>query len=480
MFQSIKRVLFVTGAAFSLLFSSCSYFNEADSAESAAITGSVIHESSGDAIGEAVVRITQPQVFQESTVTDDDGVFTFQGLQIEDDVQITLEIMKVDYSTVYREISVNPGSETVTGDIHMQLLSEDNGGNGDGNGDGDGNGGGGGESGGAAALIVSGISEQAINIQETGGIVHSAVTFVVQDSSGRNITSGQSETVHFEIVSGPGGGEALTPESAETDGQGQVVMNLTSGYTAGVVKVQAVVEREDEGLTIQSKPITIAIHGGYPDQDHFSIAIETYNFEGFSVNGNRTSVSVIVGDKFSNPVKPGTPVYFSTTGGVIQGSGMTDQDGQITVDLISGNPRPADGYAEITAVTYDEDDNEVSDAIPVLFSGPPSADKITVTPEDFHLPQGTGKTYALTVTDINDNPLPSGTTVTVELESEILTLAGDTDITIPNTLSPGTGVTDFTFSVRDLDEENTDDQDYDITVSVNTAAGFSASRTFSD
>ena len=53
-------------------------------------------------------------------------------------------------------------------------------------------------------------------------------------------------------------------------------------------------------------------------------------------------ISVLVGDKYSNPAAP-SAVYFRSTAGVIQGgvSGMvTSKDGQGTVDLISGNPAP--------------------------------------------------------------------------------------------------------------------------------------------
>ncbi|MDZ7715012.1 MAG: Ig-like domain-containing protein [Balneolaceae bacterium] len=94
--------------------------------------------------------------------------------------------------------------------------------------------------------------------------------------------------------------------------------------------------------------------------NHFSIAPANSNFEGYNINNVRDKITVIVGDKFSNPVKPGTVVSFSTTGGIIQGSGQTDEDGIVSVDLISGDPRPNDavagsggrpGYATVTAST---------------------------------------------------------------------------------------------------------------------------------
>jgi hypothetical protein len=452
-----------------LFISSCNFFTESETTDNSTITGQVFHEATGDPVPDAIVRITEPQIYQESTVTDNNGRFIFSNINIETEVQLTIEFTKDNFHTTTRLVNASPGEDLVIENIQMSLLSEDPPDEPDEVS---------GEPAGAASLLLANISEQSINIQETGGVVNSALTFVVQDSSGRAVEAGQ--TVYFEIVSGPDGGEELTPLSAQTDGSGSVTTNLLSGYAAGVVKVEAKIERDDIGLTIRSKPITLTIHGGYPDQDYFSIAVTTSNFEAMHINGNRNLVSVIAGDKFSNPVKPGTPVYFHTSGGIIQGSDITNNDGEVQVDLISGNPRPADGYVTVTAHTFDEDDNMVFAEIPVLFSGAPSPDKIIVTPETFNVPVGGAVTYSLTVTDENDNPLPARTSVSVELENEILTLSGDTDFTIPNALYSGPGVTEFSFSVRDHDDENMNPQSYDITVYVETPGGFSARRTFSD
>ena len=42
-----------------------------------------------------------------------------------------------------------------------------------------------------------------------------------------------------------------------------------------------------------------------------------------------------VGDKYSNPVRPGTSVYFETTHGIIEGSDLTDSLGRATVTLFN-------------------------------------------------------------------------------------------------------------------------------------------------
>ncbi len=463
-----------------LLLSSCAFFDESESQRSTSISGTVVHSNTGQPVNEAIVQITQPQFIQQSTVTDADGLFVINDLAIDTDVDVTLQVSKPDFTTQYRQLSVSSGSEIDAGTVTLQEVTNGNDDNNNNGGNNNDNGNESDESGGAAAIILAQISRDAINIQETGGEVHSEISFVAQDSTGRSLTAGRSQTVYLEIVSGPDGGEAITPNTAQTDENGMVKANLVSGYTAGVVKVEARIERDDIGLTIRSKPIAVAIHGGYPEQNHFSISLQTRNFEGLNIDGIENRVSVVVGDKFSNPVKPGTPVYFKTSGGVIQGSGTTDIDGRTSVNLISGNPRPANGYAEITAQTYDENDNLIEVSIPVLFSGSPSASNINITPDEFNIPAGGGRTYTLTLTDENQNPLPAGTSVTVELESEILTLSGDTEFQIPNALYAGGGVTEFNFAVRDNDDDNIDAQEYDITVRVSTPEGFTAQRTFSD
>jgi hypothetical protein len=241
--------------------------------------------------------------------------------------------------------------------------------------------------------------------------------------------------------------------------------------------LQAVVERPDIGLTIRSSPVLIAIHGGFPDPEHFSIAVNQLNFEGFSINNARNTISVIVGDQFSNPVSPGTIVYFETTGGVIQGSGATDEDGLVEVDLISGDPRPTDsitgsggrpGYATVTARTVDKDDNDLFKEVNVLFST--SAAIIEATPTTFDLAPNGGASFDYTVTDLNGNPMAPGTEIAIEA-GEGIEVSGDANFTLGDNLFPGLGATQFSFSIRDTDDENNDPADLTIQISVTSPSG---------
>ncbi len=461
-----------------LLFAAGCDFSSVSSSSEITISGTVVDRSTGNGINSAIVRIVSPDDITRSTSTDASGAFTFEGVPVEDDTDITIEATKEGFDIVTITVLAIPDRDSELSPIELIPEGSDDGGGGGDTGGGEV----GGESGGAASISLVNVTNEAINIEETGGDVNSAFTFVVQDSAGRNIDLDKAVDVLFEIVSGPAGA-AITPEVVRTNADGRATSNLFSGNTAGPVKIEARVVRSDVGLTIRSKPVVIAIHGGFPDLEHFSIAVEQFNFEGFSVNGVRDPVTVIVGDKFSNPVKPGTPVSFQTTGGVIQGSGETDDDGIVTVDLISGDPRPTHpqfglGYATVTATTVDETDTPISREITVLFSAPPSNSTITVTPSTFDIPANGSQAFSATITDINGNPLPAGTTITVTA-SEGLVVNGDSDVAVPNTLFGGPGVTEFSFSVVDGDDESNAQQDGNVTILIETPGGFSARKTIS-
>eukprot|EP00579_Thalassiosira_antarctica_P022580 CAMPEP_0201977636 /NCGR_PEP_ID=MMETSP0904-20121228/61304_1 /ASSEMBLY_ACC=CAM_ASM_000553 /TAXON_ID=420261 /ORGANISM="Thalassiosira antarctica, Strain CCMP982" /LENGTH=309 /DNA_ID=CAMNT_0048529087 /DNA_START=88 /DNA_END=1014 /DNA_ORIENTATION=+ len=298
--------------------------------------GQVINSSTGEAISEAVVVITSPQEFQNSSrITDADGSFTFSGLNVNEATDIVIEARKTGFDRVSVTVTVTPG-QTVDLENPIGLVLE-----GEDDGDDDGGGEVAGPSSGPAQIILTTITNQAINIAETGDRISSPFTFQVQDSSGRTLTSSNPATVDFSIISGPGGGEEVTPSSIRTNANGEVTTALFSGNRAGPVKVQASITRDD-GIVVRSTPVLIAIHGGFPDQQFFSLSLTTSNIEGYNLNNIRTSAVVIMGDEFSNPVKPGTVVYFNTTGGIIQGSGSSDNDGFLSVDLISTSPRPSD------------------------------------------------------------------------------------------------------------------------------------------
>lgn len=436
------------------------------------IAGQVVESGSGTPVEKAVVEVLQPVELQQTATTDSAGNFSFDVDPGNETASVSIEVSKQGYQPAQTSFKLAP--ETDVDDLFIELSSNDSSGDGDND---EGGGTVGGEPEEPAAIILDGIANQAINIKETGDQVSTAFTFVVQDSAGRPINNDEAVDVDFSILSGPGGNEELIPKTATTNAQGKVTSSLFSGNVAGPVKIQASIDRQDLGVTIKSSPVLVAIHGGFPDSDHFSISPDKYNFEGYDINNVRNSINVIVGDKFSNPVKPGTVVYFNSTGGVIQGSGETDEDGVVQVDLISGDPRPDDditgsggrpGYSTVTATTVDENDNTVSKDINVVFST--RAAQISATPTTFDLDPNGGEQFSYTVTDMNGNPMAAGTEIKIEAGDGI-EVTGDADFILGNHLFPGPGATEFNFSIRDTDEESNDPASLTINISVTTPSG---------
>ena len=241
-------------------------------------------------------------------------------------------------------------------------------------------------SGSAASIILFSANPSSIGVRESGAPEISEITFQVQDSSGIPVDLNNSVTVDFFIGSSPGQGLFISPTSGVTTSSGLVRTSLFSGTRAGVV--QLIAQITSGTSTIVSKPVAIAIHGGLPDSTHFSLAVEKLNFPGYNIYGLTDQITAYVGDKYSNPVRPGTAVYFKTTGGLIEGSALTNLSGQASVNLISAAPKPyhpilQEGFATITGITVDERQQEIEAYAIVLFSGIP---RITVNPVTIDVP----------------------------------------------------------------------------------------------
>ena len=176
----------------------------------------------------------------------------------------------------------------------------------------------------------------------------------------------------------------------------------------------------------------------------------------------------MLGDQFSNPVKPGTVIYFETTGGVIQGSGQTNEDGIVNVDLISGNPRPISGVATVTASTVNNNNVRIQEKLDIVMSG--SRANITANPTTFDIDNGGGASFDYTVEDLNGNPMAAGTQISIEAGDGI-ELTGDTNFELGNNINAGPGATEFSFSIRDTDIESNNESDLTILISVNTPSG---------
>lgn len=321
-----------------------------------------------------------------------------------------------------------------------------------------------------ASIVLASQSHFQIGVRESGDNETTTLTFEVRDSSGRPLDISGSVTVRFFLGASPGGGEFLYPTTRKTNSAGQASVGLTSGTKAGIVQVIA--EVIQDGKIIRSKPVNVAIHGGLPDFNHFSVAPDLLNIPGLTVYGFEDIISAYVGDKYSNPVKPNTVVYFNTTGGLIQGSAVSNGNNPVvSVKLISAEPYPihpilGPGFATVTASTADENNQTISKSTLVLFSGFPS--NLSISPTSFNIPNGGSQSFTYIVADENNNPIASGNNISVTIEGNVKA-RGDLNVQMPDTQSRAWTV--FSFSIEDADPDKNELSQVYIKIQTNGVNG---------
>ncbi len=272
-----------------------------------------------------------------------------------------------------------------------------------------------------------------LSVDEAAGPQSSEVTFEVRDSLGMPVNQNHQAHVRFSLQYAPEG-TYISPQLVNTDPQtGRVKTNIVAGTKSGPIQILAELTTTT-GVTVRSLPVQLQISGGLPDQTHFSIASERLNIPAWHFVNRQTAIVALVGDKYSNPTRPNTAVYFSTTGGVIENNeAFTDKNGLATINHISGAPWPTDnllgwGYTTITARTVDGNGNQISVDILVLLSGGAIIKNFMMYDEirhgwfaydpyvhRFHIRSGGSATFQFEVTDENNNPLSEGTTITKDV-----------------------------------------------------------------
>ena len=260
---------------------------------------------------------------------------------------------------------------------------------------------------------------------------------------------GHRATIQFALTQMPGGSATISSDTVSTDALGVATVALSAGTLAQAVLVRAQVL----GTAIYSEQVSVAIHGGPPNAAHLSFAVEKVNVPGLVEFGIIDRVTAFVGDRYGNPVAPGNVVYFTTTGGIIQGSSSTDDHGRAAVDLVTAAPLPNDVPARSrTAPAWPAsasrrlDENRtpiVRSGLAVMFSG---HTELSVSPTtSFDIPAGGAQDFVVTVRDIeHHNPLTGGTTVSFSASAG--TVGGGSSFTLPDTRDPR--FTSFTFRLE--------------------------------
>lgn len=407
------------------------------------ISGQVVDSESGNPVSGASIKINGDSSYTGAT-TNSQGTFLIE-FDLLQDQELTIIIYKNNYYSDTTKVFVASGSTTDISLVRLRVVS----------------GTGTTTSGQAASLYLYSQSAPSIGVKESGSPETAQIIFEVLDSSGIPITFENKVFVRFSFLANPGGGEYLFPDSVETNSLGRVTVTLNSGTVAGVVQLLAGIG--DQGNLIQSRPVLISIYGGLPDANHFDVASELLNYPAYGLLGYAIPFTAYVGDKYSNPVRPNTTVYYSTTSGIIGGSAQTAENGTATVELLT-QPFPNHsqygfGFFEVNASTIDENSSLIYTSSLRLLSGYPELD---ISPNTIDIQNGGSQVFVYTVSDINNNPLAKGTSISVTVEEGDITVFGEIDITLPDTQSGA--YTQFTFTAVDSEPSTSDPKNAIITI----------------
>jgi hypothetical protein len=297
------------------------------------------------------------------------------------------------------------------------------------------------DSGGAAFISLQALERNTIQVRETGGVEQTTFDFVVTDSSGTPVSNSRAVYVRFEILSGPGGGEGIFPDSVLTD-NGVARGTLSSGTVSGVVQVRASFVRN--GILARSNPVSVTIAGGLPDNNHFEVHADPMNVP--AANRPTVPISVLLGDKYGNTVPAGTAVYFSTDRGTIDGSASTNAEGLAVVALRTNSTTR--GLATVRVETANDQGQKLTRTVQVRYSGKP---EMSVDPAGVDLSTLTTQLFKVNLSDEDGNPLAFGTNLTVSVDNDGLQLLGTVQAAVPDATEPGPGITDFEVSLRKPD-----------------------------
>jgi hypothetical protein len=451
--------------------------------DSVIIAGQVIESVNNNPIDNAIVEVTEPTTMQQTASTDSSGNFSFDVDAGSETQNVTLEVSKPGYETKTTSFKLAPDSDVDDLVIRMQSIDND--------GDGDDQGGGdddnvGGDAGGPANLELINLSQSSISVRETGGDVNATFTFEVTDSAGRVVDS--PTDVNFQIIRGPGGGERITPQTATTgvgSPEGTVKSNLAAGDSSGTVRIEAVVERPELGITIRSSPVLISIASGFPVLKNFYVAPRVNNFDAYGIvaEGHTNPVTASVGDLMGNPVKEGTAVYFSSpNGGLVNGSATTNANGYASVNLSANGSTPTGhpmgpGFIDVTAQTIDKDNNFIEKTTTLLLTTPRA--NITVNPTNFDISNGGSQTFDVTITDGNGYPMAADTRIEITANQGLEASGDIVDLELGDYFQPGPGSTQFQVTISDADPDEIVSTNGSFTITVTSPLGEITTKTIS-
>jgi hypothetical protein len=175
-----------------------------------------------------------------------------------------------------------------------------------------------------------------IVLQGTGGQNNQTVSTLVFEVLGALGNPLAQQQVAFSLNTATGG-LTLSPATGITNSLGQVSTRVTSGSVPTSVRVTAeITTATDEKIRTQSD--LLSVNTGLPDQNSMTLSASILNPEANRIDGQLVNVVARLSDSFNNPIPDGTAVSFTTEGGTISPSCLTE-NGACSVVWTSSNPR---------------------------------------------------------------------------------------------------------------------------------------------
>ncbi len=194
-----------------------------------------------------------------------------------------------------------------------------------------------------------------VRVKGTGGRETTKLVFVVTDNYDNNISDSLEITANITLESGPGGNESVSPSNGVETSNGEIAVNLISGFKTGTVKVKATVVQDTSLYAVSTG---IAIVEGPLSSASIGIVPVKYNLAGRIWTGLEDDFTAYLADEAGDAVPDDTAVTFLTneTGGMFLEGSQVTVDGQAVDTLITTkNPEPFNGFVSVTAMAGGED-----------------------------------------------------------------------------------------------------------------------------
>ena len=207
----------------------------------------------------------------------------------------------------------------------------------------------------ANSIEFTSVSNSLLALKGAGSTTGLPETSLVTFTVNANGIAVSNAAVTFALTSTLGG-ITLSQYTAISDSTGKVSTTLKSGSIPTSVSVNVVVD-SNPGLTAISD--AIAISTGPAHQNSMSLSATTLNPRAWNNNGTTVQITARLADRFSNPVKDGTPVNFKTELGSIGGT-CTTVGGACSVNWTSQSPK--NDLGRTTILAYAQGDESFVDS----------------------------------------------------------------------------------------------------------------------